>query len=392
MQPFTTDDDALLRQSPVLKVTYGCRAMIPGTSGLTPGADLTPYLDSGSTITSDVNARISRACAITFDSSVLQAFDYLSQYVQPTMTISNPDTGQSLTVNLGVFVLQTPPVDLSALPSQIQFQGYDLLTLLDVPLGDSFEVAIGAEPVAAAQAALLAVVPWASTAAMPSTLTTTTVLTWVFDGQTTNTWLDVINSLLSAGGSTPLWVDWNGQFQLGTMSVPVVAGFVQETQINLADEYNIANEARTLNQDLYDIPNKWIFVMQNLQVAPVEGETQYTVTDSSASPTSVTSRGRIVPSIVSIATATADAASYTALVSAGNAQVLKDMNPAETYVFTTSPYPLLWHYDRVLLNDPNLASVGPLYSPTRLGVVTQWSVVLDGSSDQSWTLQTLPNL
>lgn len=391
MQPLTNSQDLLLRRSSVLQVAYGARVMTCNTGSLRSGQDLASFMTGGSSVTSDVTSDIHRSAVLTFDSGVLGALDYLSEFVQPYMTVSNPDTGVSLTVNLGVYVLQTPPIDLSMLPSQIQFQGYDLLTLLNVPVGDSYEVPLGTDPADAAVDAIQTALPWASVQSATSGVLTTQVFSFPFDQSNDFTWLDIVNTLLAAAGCLPVWVDWNGVFQVGTRAIPTSATFVPEAVFDLGDEHNMLAEGRQVIQDLYDVPNKWIFVMQNLQSAPVEGSTQYTVTDNSSSPTSIPSRGRTVVKIVSVATATADVTSYPQLVAAGTQQVLTDLAPTETYTFDCSLYPVLWHYDFLRIQDPSLAVVQPAKSSTRAGVVSQWTLALDGTSDQSVTFQTLPN-
>jgi hypothetical protein len=391
LQALSGPQNDLLRKSSTLQVAYGARIMSSSSGVLSSGQDISTYMTTGSSVTSDVGADVHRSAVLTFDSDVLDTFDYLADFCQPYMTVSNPSTGQTLTVNLGVYVLQTPPIDLSALPSKISFQGYDLLTLLNVPVGDSYEVPVGVDPAGEAINAIQAALPWASVQGTTSGVLTTQVFSFPFDQSNNFTWLDIVNTLLAAAGYLPVWVDWNGVFQVGTRAIPSVANFVPEAVFDLSDEFNMLQEGRQVIQDLYDVPNKWIFVMQNLQDAPVEGSTMYTVIDNSSSPTSVTSRGRTVSKIVSVATATADITSYPQLVQAGQQVVLSDLAPTETYTFTSALFPVLWHYDFVRIQDPNLVVARPLKSPARIGVVSQWTLPLDGSGDQAVTFQTLPN-
>lgn len=391
MQALTGPQNSLLRRSSVLQVAYGARIMTTVSGVLASGQDISLYMTEGSSITSDVTQDVHRSAVLTFDSDVFGTFDYLADFCQPYMTLSNPNTGESLVVNLGVYVLQTPPIDLSALPSRISFQGYDLLTLLNVPVGDSYEVPIGTDPAGAAMDAIQAALPWASVQGTMSGVLTTQVFSFPFDQSNNFTWLEIVNTLLSAAGYLPVWVDWNGVFQVGTRAIPTVADFSPEAVFDLADEFNMVQEPRQVIQDLYNVPNKWIFVMQNLQNAPVEGATQYTVVDNSWSATSVASRGRTVTKIVQVATATADVTSYPQLVQASAQQILRDTSPTETYSFTTSLFPVLWHYDFLQIKDRNLSVVRGANSAERIGVVSQWNLPLDGSSDQGVTFQTLPN-
>lgn len=393
MQPFTVLDDQLLRQSPVLQVTYGCRVKTVVANQLVNGPDLSSYMSPGSSIASDVNQDVHRSCTLVLDSSVFNVFDYLKDYVQPYMTVTNPNTGQSLTVNLGVYVLQTPPIGLAAMPSAVSFTGYDLLTLLQAPIGDSYVVNAGVDPAEACVDAIEAAIPWAQVQALDTGLVSTQTLSFpLTGGDNTYRWMDVLTSITQAAGYLPVWVDWEGVFQVGTLPLPTLATFSAECSFRTIDPSNMIAEDRQIIQDLYDVPNKWVFIMNNLADAPVEGQTQYTLNNAGTGPTSQSARGRVVPAVYFIDTATADSTSYAQLQAAGQKQVLSDLNPAETYSFNLSIYPLFWHYDRVALLDPALVDVPPDTTDSRSGIITQWNLAIDGSSDMSVTFQTLPNL
>ncbi len=382
----------LLQTDHVVKVTYGAKWL---SSSLGALGDLTNYMSEGSSIQSDITATIHRTCTLMFDSNC--PVNYVTDFVQPYMVLTNPDTGFTAQFNLGVYTLASPVYDNSALPTVLTLTGYDLLYFLNQPYPDSYELAVGADPVTSVNSLIASAFTGASISYTDTAITVPTAMIWPF-GQSdsylsqsgtsggTVTYLSIINEILYAIGYAPLWVDWNGTFQVQPYVTPL--NMPSEWTFDLTDPNNIVNEARTSTTDLFTIPNYWVFVPSNLVAAPVEGTTMFTYIDENPlNPGSYPNRGRYIYKVNSGITPT-PLMTYAMFVQAAMSQIAKDLSPAETFTISTSPFPLAWHKDRVLYHDPNIANVAPALSPSRELMAITWTLPLDGTSDMSWTLQT----
>ncbi len=136
--------------------------------------------------------------------------------------------------------------------------------------------------------------------------------------------------------------------------------------------------ARSVDRDFFEAPNRWVFVRQNNvdDVSPIEGNGIYTYTNDYAGDTSVEARdGRIITKVEYV-----DAADHEALVRQAQITIDADMRVATTVRVSTSPNPLHWHFDRLLIDDPDLGRWADV-----LG--TQWTFPLDGGDMQhDWTI------
>jgi hypothetical protein len=152
-----------------------------------------------------------------------------------------------------------------------------------------------------------------------------------------------------------------------------------EYTFDLTDEYNIVAESRTSDEDVFDVPNWWRFVMNGLTAAPVEGTNQYTYIDGNPGhATSYPNRQRYIKSINFI-----DAADYPTLVASAQVTIDSDLSPAATFNVSTSPFPLAWHFDQILYADPNLPN---LYNRVQ---AQSWELALDGTADSTWIWEAI---
>lgn len=369
----------LLQNDAVLSIAYGAQWL---DANLEVVGDVTEYMSEGSDVVMDSSAAIHTTGTILLDSTC--PMNFTTDFIKPYMILSSPDTGLSATFYLGVYTLQTPDHDNSVSPALMTFTAYDLMYWLTQPVGDSVQAAVGANPIRTAIALIETAFPPAVVQFTDTTSVLSSAMVWPFDsGNSATTYLDIINQLLASAGYHELWVDWNGNFIIQPYASPGAQAI--EWVFDLTAENNIVAEARTSNQDLFNVPNYWIFIMNNLQEAPVEGETQYTYVDNSPSnPGSYANRGRYIKKPMFI-----DAADYASLVAAATKQINEDLAPAETFSVTTSPFPLAWFEDQITLIDPNLEAIEPLLSTTRHTMALGWTLPLDGQSDMTWALQTV---
>ena len=372
----------LLQTYPSVQVTSGLR-QIKGTSNLQVGVDLSQWLQpGGSSVSFDNNATVNATCTLVIASDA--PFNPVTDYVQPYITLTNPDTGISGSFNLGVFLLQTPARDESTVPALLTYTGYDLLYLLNQPVGDSYIVNSGTDPVTAAVSVISLVLPGYAVNYVDTSARLAADMVWPLGASDpysngSVTFLQIANDLLSAAAYFPVYVDWQGIFQLRPYVSPL--NRAAEWTFDMTAKNNIVAESRTQQQDLFSVPNYFRFYIQN-QV-PNEGTTQYTYTDASpASPGSSVYRPYKIRYIAGLTVA-----DYPSLVAMGNQTIAQMMSPAETFSIQTSPFPLAWWNDRVLFVDPNLGAVAPANSISRNAYVSSWTLPLDGSN-MSWNLQT----
>ena len=367
-----------------VKISYGATWL---DSNLNALGDLTESMSEGSVITRDSTALIQGGCSFLMDSD--SGFNPLTDFIQPYMVLTDPNTGVTATFNLGVYVLETPEYDNSAMPTVLTYTGYDLNYYLNFALGDSYTVPAGSDPVQAAVDVIGVAFPQASIEFTDTTSVTAHDKVWPSGASdpynSTNsqiTYLAIVNDLLAVVGYQPLWVDWNGVFQLQPYVSPGDAP--PEYAFDLTSDTNIVAEPRTSTQDLFDVPNQWTFIMSNLTAAPVEGTTQYTYQDYNLNnPASIPNRGGRIPAVYFV-----DAADYDSLVAIGIQQIILDIRPAEQFAITDVAIPAgmavrRHHNDRP--KSPRCAA--SVFSGAASGRPTM-EFAARRTDDMSWTLQT----
>jgi len=296
--------------------------------------------------------------------------------VQPYMVLSSGSTVARW--NLGVYVLTTPQRTVGETPETYDVQGYDRLMLLDrqvgadytVPAGVSYRTAILNVFAAAGLSGVLI-----DGSAADSTLPV--ARSWLLVGDSTNpdqtstpvTWLRIVNDLLNAINFRSVWADQDGQFRCGAYQDPVSRA--PEWVFDSDSQLTIVGEDRTLTEDVWATPNRWVFTQTNRAQGaptPTEGDGIYAVVNQSDGPTSITARGLTWTSVVEY-----EAASHAALVSLGNRRVGSDRRVTTTFKVSTGPFPGAGHFDVFTFSD---AAAGG----TRKVQATSWRMPLDGGN------------
>jgi hypothetical protein len=373
----------LLQSHSAIQITYGADGL---DGSFQTVADISAYLSAGN-IASDITSTVQRVCALDIDSDVTTSgWSYLSGFVKPYMVFTDLASGVNARFNLGVYTLTTPtrPLAAGTAPQTLQFQGYDLMYLLRQEVGDSYEVPAGSDPATAAAAVIGLAVPEVTVLTVGSATTLPNTLTWPFNPEQPATFLDIVNVLLTSIGYREVWVDWEGRFR----SEPFID--LQQTDyewtFDMNADDNIVAQDATQDIDVYDVPNWWRFVMQNLLGPAVEGVSQFTWTDSSpANPGSTPNRGRVIRHIESVAAAT-----YEDLTTYGQRVIARSMSPGETFTVKTQPFPLAWHMDTIHFLTPALdVSLPSTPGGTRRVVSVTWKLDITGQSDMEWSWQTI---
>jgi hypothetical protein len=373
---------SLLRDSEALQIQYGADLLDMNQNYI---SDLTPYLSEGSTIDRDNYATIHGTCTLNIDSNA--PINVSNQLVRPWQKLVDYNTGYTAQFYLGVYTLTTPDHDNALLPSTMVAQGFDLIYFLTQPIGDSVQFLAGTNPIdnciSLIGQAFGSVVVSVNSTAFAGTLATDAV--YPFDeSNNATTYLAVINDQLGAAGYQGIWVDWSGTFQMQPYVAPADRDSEYVFDVTNSAQ-NIVAESRTSNQDIFDVPNWWRFIMQGLQTAPAEGTTQYTfINNDTTDPTSYPNRGFYVKKVAFV-----QAVDYPSLVTLGSRTIIADQGPTETIAMTTSPFPLAWHFDQAFLVDPNMVQVQPQASQYRRIQCQNWSMPLDGTSDMTWNWESV---
>lgn len=304
--------------------------------------------------------------------------------VRPYMVLTNGAV--TARFNVGVFSLTTPERRTSEMPATYDVQGFDRLYLLNRPVGDTYTVAAGTSYLTAVTSAITAAGlsgVYLDSSASASTLPTAKVWPLVqaqsgSDGRRDKdnsniTWLAVVNELLADIGYRSLWADENGLFRSEPAALP--AARAPEFTFS-ADDVNVTilGEQRTFLQDVWNVPNRWVFVQQNRvtgAAAPTEGDGVYTVNNTADGITSQSARGLVWAKVISL-----DAANQAALVTQGNVIVAADRRVAAVYKVTTGPFPAAGHLDVFTYADTALGGSVKVQA-------VSWQLPLDGG-DMTW--------
>lgn len=335
-------------------------------------ADLSDALQSAS-VARDSFASLHATLTFGIDS----ALDWGNAIVRPYMTFTGPTsaaTGSTATMrfNLGAYVTDTPEEDLSEDVSTFGATGYDVLSLLDDPVGDAYSVDAGVSFLVAVEQILMNrgfsqfIIDQDAAASVLAS-----AKTYAIDDNVT--WLMIVNDLLASIGYAGVWSDWNGVIRCQTYTTP--SDRSPEWVMTDDPAVTLLTQRRKRQRDYYSTPNHWVFYRNTStddDQPTADNGFRYEFTNQSDGDTSVDARGgRVITKVVSV-----DAADPISLIQQAQQTIDADSLVPTTVSIETAPFPLAWHMDRILVSD------------ARLGVALQvlassWSLNLDGT-DMAW--------
>lgn len=294
--------------------------------------------------------------------------------VRPYTTLS--DGRNAARFNLGAYFTNTPARALGSKPLVFDVDCYDLLHALATPTGESYSVAAGESYLSAVESILVQqgftrylIDPSRSTVTLPS------AKVWPLDENTT--WLVVVNDLLLAIGYRGIWTDWDGVIRC--------EAYTNSAERNVEWTYDAGQFTsmlapnRLVTRDFYSAPNRWVVIRNNNVEGstPVEGDGIYTYVNEFEGETSVEARnGRTITRILKV-----DAADQTALIARAQEAIESDTITPQYIEAETAPNPLHWHFDKLLINDPeigiNVAVLESEWTLPLLGpmMAHKWSVL-----------------
>lgn len=322
------------------------------------------------TVSRNSFATIHGAATFTLDT----ALDWGRTIVRPYMTITGPTSAAAVSNTtmqfyLGCYYADSPEEDLSESATSVDCTGYDVLSVLDDPIGDDFSIDVGILYLAQVEEILIArgvtsyhIDQDAAAAACVSPK--------VYTLDSGTTWLTVINDCLAAIGYQGIWTDWNGSFQVRDYTTPSLRA--PEYWLTADISNTLLTQRKKRQRDYYPVPNRWVFYQQNqTEVQPVDGAGRYEFINTSTGPTSVEAVGRVK----SAAPEGVDVADQASLVAYAQRVIDADMLVPTKFVIETAPFPLAWHMDRYVVTDPAFGAQVDVLGAT-------WSLNLDGSDMQ----------
>lgn len=283
--------------------------------------------------------------------SITTAVEWGSQRLRPYMVLTDKRSGVTARFNLGVYLPETPARNVGATPPTYVVEAYDKLVLLRRSLGRGYAATAGTL-VLQLVADLIGEVGETKIRLDPSGVTATLPVDMVRPIDNTVTRLSIVNDLLASIGYRGLWVDWDGYYRSEPHQPPATSS--PEWSYDVESESTTVEE-RLETQDLFDVPNVWVFVntARAAASAPSEGDGLYTVTNPSNGPTSIDSRGGDPngrrPTVVPL-----QAADQASLVVQGDRIAANDQQTTGVIEMSTGTNPLHWHFDVGTLADPDL--------------------------------------
>lgn len=263
---------------------YGTRTMTYRYDRLDSGNNYLGALDwvVDGKVSNNALADIKRTATFTLvDRGVI---NYLRDRVQPWARLRMPDGGH-VEWPLGVFLLSTPTRVLGEDGVVMrEVEAYDqLLVLQQDKVTDRYSVVAGA----LYTTAIAAIATGLEAAIVPSSLTLPTTMEW----EPGTARLRILNDLLAAINYESAFFNERGVLICRPYQSPAQRS---PEYVYAADEASVIAGSVGQTIDLFSVPNRWVLIKSEPDQAPLVAT--YTNT-STNSPTSTTSRGRIIADV-----------------------------------------------------------------------------------------------
>lgn len=335
--------------------------------------NLTDHFDGGS-VTRANYATLHGTASL----SIATELDWGTAIVRPYVTIAGIVAGSGLLTarfNLGAYLTSSPQTELGENPVTHEVDGYDIIHVLNQPVGEAFVVADGTGYLAAIETILTTQgITKYQIDQTNAGLVLESSKVWPFDDNTT--WLNIINDLCDAVGYQGIWSDWDGLLRVQQYIAPTDRA--TEWLYTSDEATSMLAPKRVITRDLFDAPNRWVYYWAKdpSEAQPVEGAGIYTYVNDSTGITSVEARGRVI----SAKPERIDVADQSSLVAAAQQRIEADLRLKTVVEVETFPNLASWHFDRVTIAD---TALGPIAD----ALAVRWTLPLSGA-DQSheWSL------
>lgn len=354
-------------------------------AGVNSPVDLTPYvIKDGSApptvfheCTAEVTGRINFTMSIPLQ--------WGSAQVRAWLALSSPEYqgGTWQLFQVGIYVCTTPGSDnLDAAVDRYVVTGYDQAYLLQAEPNDSFSWAAGA-----AQGYAVAVRDvMRASGVLGASAFLNTLVSYPADWQVKTmpvamsyplgsgrSYLQIINELLDASGCLPIYLDQFGAWHIDLVAPPATQPLEFTLDGSSAATLSIVKwAAQSYNGDVYNVPNRYIFIQQGLTFQPTgtDGSNGQYVVDVLDGPAGQVAQGRILPKTVML-----DSSGQADLKTKGDKYITDSTSGAETIQLGITPWPAIWQSNVFKYIHPQL----PLSSSRRVQV-KGWTLPLDGGA------------
>lgn len=376
MQPYVTPERSHLTAEQVVNLVQDAPSLVISAGlevidlNLNMIEDISDDL-AGGQVSRNSYADLHSTCEL----SITRTLDWGADIVRPYYVMT--DGTLTARFNLGAYHINTPAWSASEVPPTYEVIGYDMLLRLQQPVGDAYSISAGAnyleeiEQIITGRGYTKYVIDQARAGTVaPSSRA------WAFDE--TITWLTILNDLLGAIGYAGVWSDWDGRLRCEPYVNPVERS--PEWYYSDDPATTMLSTDREYHTDFFEAPNRWVYYRSNAaeEEAPVEGNGIYTYQNDTVGDTSVAARrGLVITRVVGV-----DVADQAALIARANQGIQADMEVPTLINVRTSPNPLHWHFDRIVVQDSHAMPIGDVQA-------TQWTLPLAPSTEdmeQSWTV------
>lgn len=297
--------------------------------------------------------------------------NWLKDRIQPYMLLKMPK-GDWVEFSLGIFILSTPVRKEQNNQVYRDVEAYDKLVLLQenrtvkrisIIKGESyydFLVGVFEE---------IGVTKWNIEYTSKTAATTT-------EWEIGTDYLKIINDVLSILNYTPIFVDEYGFFSALLYRSPQQKAVDVEY---IADEFSVIYDGATEEMDLFNVPNAWLFVLNDAEREPL---TAYVENNNPDSPTSYQARGnrRIVEK-----REVDDIADQEALNATAERVAFESSQVFGKVAFSTALMPIHAYSDVVFLKNDTL-SIDGKYAETG------WSMPLENGGVMTHEVRAVINI
>lgn len=361
-----------LLTAPTLVVSAGCDLMNPDLSF---AADISDDL-AGGRVERNLFATIHGTCSLKLSRRLAWGVDL----VRPFQVLT--DGHVTARFDLGVFCMTTPVLNVGDSVPMFDVQGYDRLMLLDRQVGADYTIAAAVtyrkallDVFTAAGLTGVLIDGAAADDTLPVARSWPLIPNRAADPDQTDspvTWLRIVNDLLRAINFRSVWCDERGRFRCQGYQLPSARPpeFTFDADGLL---HGAVGEDRTVSEDVWRTPNRWVFRWTNAPEGTATANLSYTYNLPASDPMSAASRGLVWTSVVDY-----EAASRAKLVEIGDRRVQSDRTVTTRYTVSVGPFPVVGHADIYTYRDLAAAA------DRKVQAVTYTVDLLGADTEMTW--------
>lgn len=355
-----------------VEVAAGCDRLNPATLAVAESLD-------AHTVGGFIERNMNREPHATLSLDLTRKLRWGIDLVRPWQSLTDRATGLTARWHLGAYVLTTPTSEIGEDEPVYQVQGFDRLRLLEREVAAAYSVAAGVtyrqallDVFAAAGLTGVLIEGSAADSTLPQAKSYPLIGTSTDPDQTTSpvTWLRIVNDLLTAINYRGVWADESGLFRCQAYLPP--AERAPEWVFDADDRLTILSEERSVTEDVWALPTRWVFRWTNAPAGTAGADLTYQRDLPAGHELSAQARGLVWPRVIDY-----EAASRAAFVALGDRRVALDTASRLSVAASTGPFPGAGHFDVFTYTDAAAGGTSKVQAAS-------WRLPLDGG-DVTWT-------